>query len=623
MAGTNGAAGRLIAGRYRLVHYLGAGGMGRVWLAQDEELACKVAVKEITVPQEIPEQELNARIARARGEARHSALLRGNPHVVTVYDCVVDAGLPWIIMEYVPGARNLQAVIRDSGPLSPSDTARLGLAVLDALMAGHQLGILHRDVKPSNILLTVPQSQAPDSARLGRILLSDYGISLQRDVGEPRLTTASGIVGTPGYLAPERARGAEPTPESDLFSLGATLYYAVEGHGPFDRSSYVSTLTALLTDEPPRPSRAGDLAPVLLKLLAKDPAHRLSADAAVPLFRELTTEAGRAPQQTVTEMPRPIKRPSAPGPPPRPPQPETAEPAPTPHPSRKVRRNIALAATASLVIGLGVWALVAGLSGPHKPSLRPSPRPTSTGQVMPYGDAVGLTRELRPGDCVNAAWVKEKFVGPPPKLGLTDCTAAAHDGQVLDTDPASSLDDAKENGNSRCEQLLAETVNAMADAQPYALPPIRQGWDGGVHNTACLIFDKTTTLSGNVGRFRKIGDGSYLDTGSIGDCWSDKDGNSYLAQCDAPHDGQVVGYVNPPTGMTYQTANTDANTLCQKKYSSDYVNAPNDVEGFIGSEADYWKTGFRYIECDVYRPDGKKITSSVVAQLPSTQPTSG
>ncbi|MFF7889313.1 protein kinase [Streptomyces sp. NPDC007916] len=180
--------------------------MGRVWLAHDEELACEVAVKEIAVPQEIPEQDLNARIARARGKARHSALLRGNPHVVTVYDCVVDDGLPWIVMEYVPGARDLEAVIRESGPLSPTDTARLGVALLDALMAVHRLDILRRDVKPSNILLTNPEPQVPNSAQLGRILLSDYGISLQRDVGEARLTTASGIVGTPGYLAPERAR---------------------------------------------------------------------------------------------------------------------------------------------------------------------------------------------------------------------------------------------------------------------------------------------------------------------------------------------------------------------------------------------------------------------------------
>jgi serine/threonine protein kinase len=618
MSGTNDAAGRLIAGRYRIVRSLGAGGMGRVWLARDEELACEVAVKEIAVPQEIPEQELNARIARARGEARHSALLRGNAHVVTVYDCVVDAGLPWIVMEYVPGARDLEAVIRDSGPLSPSDTARLGLALLDALNTGHQLGILHRDVKPSNILLTIPEPHAPDAARFGRILLSDYGISLQRDVGEPRLTTASGIVGTPGYLAPERARGSEPTPESDLFSLGATLYCAVEGHGPFDRGSYVATLTALLTEEPTPPSRAEDLAPVLLKLLAKNPAHRLSADDAAPLLRELTTETARAPQQTITEMPALIKPPSTPQLPPRPPQPEPPTPTPTPHPSHKTRRNIALTAAALLVAGLGSWALLAGFGGPHKSS--PSTNPT--GPVMVYGTAVGLTHELHPGNCVDAVWAKKNFVGTP-NLGLTSCTASVHDAQVLDSYSSSSLGDAQKNGDSHCKALLADTVNAMADARPYALPPSKQGWDSGVHNTACLIFDKTSKLSGNVGRFRKFGELSYYDNDSIGDCWTTKGSNAHLAKCDGTHDGQIIGYINPPAGMSYQRANANASTLCQNKYGSTYVNKTNSVEGVLGLETDYWKYGFRYIECEVYRPDGKKLTSSVVTQPSSTQPTSG
>ncbi|MGW1914122.1 serine/threonine-protein kinase [Streptomyces sp. NPDC002076] len=619
MARIGDSSGRLIAGRYRLVRHLGAGGMGRVWLAHDEELACEVAVKEIAVPAEVPEPELKARIARARAEARHSALLRGNPHVVTVYDCVVDDGLPWIVMEYVPGARDLEAVVRHSGPLSPTDTARLGVAVLDVLKAGHQLGILHRDVKPSNILLTVPDTHTADADRLGRIMLSDYGISLQRDVGEPRLTSASGIVGTPGYLAPERARGAEPTPESDLFSLGATLYYAVEGQGPFDRSSYVATLTALLSEEPIPPRRAGDLAPVLQKLLVKDPAHRLSADDAAPLLRELTTGTARAPQETITQIPGPIRQPSTPQPPPRrPPQPAPPPQAPPPRPSRMTRRNIALAAAAALVVGLGSWALVAGLGGSHKPASST----TSTGPVLPYGETVGLTKELHPGNCVNAAWVKGKFVGPPPNLGLTSCTGSSpHDGQVLDTYTASSFGDAQKNGDSRCKALLAATVNTMADARSYALPPSKQGWDSGVHSTACLIFDKTVLLSDNVGHFRKIGDLSYYDNESIGDCWSTKGSSAYIAKCDTPHDAQVVGFVKPPAAMTYQSAKAEGATLCENKYGSTYTHGTNDVEAELGSETDYWKNGFRYIECDVYRTDGNKLTSSLVTQSPSTRPT--
>ncbi|MGI5456658.1 serine/threonine-protein kinase [Streptomyces sp. CA-249302] len=268
--------GRVINGRYRLLRTLGAGGMGRVWLAHDEELACEVAMKEIALP-EVPTDagEPAQRIARARSEARHAARLRGHPHVATVHDVVVHEGLPWIVMEYVPDAVDLQAVVRRSGPLPPAQVARIGLAVLDALTAGHRIGILHRDVKPANILLASDASGDP----YARVLLTDYGIALQPESREPRLTATAGILGTPGYLAPERARGEPPTPAADLFSLGATLYAAVEGRGPFDRHGDYATLTALLGEEPTPPLRAGELAPVLQGLLVKDPVRRSSPEA--------------------------------------------------------------------------------------------------------------------------------------------------------------------------------------------------------------------------------------------------------------------------------------------------------------------------------------------------------
>ncbi len=268
--------GRVINGRYRLLRTLGAGGMGRVWLAHDEELACEVAMKEIALP-DVPTDAAEPvhRIARARSEARHAARLRGHPHVATVHDVVVHEGLPWIVMEYVPDAIDLQAVVRRAGPLAPAQAARVGLAVLDALTAGHRIGILHRDVKPANILL------APDSSGdpYARVLLTDYGIALQPESLEPRLTATAGILGTPGYLAPERARGEPPTPAADMFSLGATLYAAVEGRGPFDRHGDYATLTALLGEDPAPPVRAGELTPVLLGLLVKDPVRRFSPEA--------------------------------------------------------------------------------------------------------------------------------------------------------------------------------------------------------------------------------------------------------------------------------------------------------------------------------------------------------
>lgn len=268
--------GRTINGRYRLLRTLGAGGMGRVWLAYDEELACEVALKEIALP-DVPRDatEHEQRIARARSEARHAARLRGHPHVATVHDVVVHDGLPWIVMEYVPDAADLQAVVRRSGPLPPVQVARIGLAVLDALTAGHRIGILHRDVKPANILLS-PDASGDSYAR---VLLTDYGIALQPESREPRLTATAGILGTPGYLAPERARGEAPTPAADLFSLGATLYAAVEGRGPFDRHGDYATLTALLGEDPTPPARAGELTPVLQGLLVKDPVRRSSPEA--------------------------------------------------------------------------------------------------------------------------------------------------------------------------------------------------------------------------------------------------------------------------------------------------------------------------------------------------------
>ncbi|MBD0418831.1 protein kinase, partial [Streptomyces sp. TRM S81-3] len=310
MTGAYEAAGRVIAGRYRLLRRLGAGGMGRVWLAYDQELACEVAVKEIILPAGIPESEVGARIARARGEAQHAARLRNHPHVVTVYDIVESGGLPWIVMEFVPGATDLEAVVRERGPLLLADVARIGLAILDALLEGHRLGVLHRDVKPANVLLTGPGPQSSShAAEGGRVLLTDYGIALEPSSGEPRLTAPAEIIGTVRFMAPERLRGETPTPASDLFSLGGTLYYALEGAGPFDRDSDGAMLSALLSESPAPPRRAAELTPVFLGLLAKDPAQRMGGDEAA---ERLTSLAAR-PGTPATPAPSPLRTPAGPG----------------------------------------------------------------------------------------------------------------------------------------------------------------------------------------------------------------------------------------------------------------------------------------------------------------------
>ncbi|WP_037671798.1 serine/threonine-protein kinase, partial [Streptomyces afghaniensis] len=269
--------GRVVAGRYLLLRRLGSGGMGHVWLAHDQRLACEVALKEIVFrdPAEAG-NEREARVARARAEARHAAGLRGHPHVVTVHDVLEHEGLPWIVMEYVTGAVDLRELVTRRGPLAPAECARVGLAVLDALTAGHERGVMHRDVKPANILLAPDRAGSP----YGRVLLTDYGISVQPDAGETRYTMASVLVGTAGYLAPERASGSTPTPAADLFSLGCTLYFGVEGRGPFERESHLAALTAVVMEEPLVPLRAGALEPVLHGLLAKDPELRMTAQEA-------------------------------------------------------------------------------------------------------------------------------------------------------------------------------------------------------------------------------------------------------------------------------------------------------------------------------------------------------
>ncbi|MFI7026764.1 serine/threonine-protein kinase [Micromonospora sp. NPDC049900] len=250
----------LIADRYRLLDLVGRGGMGTVWRADDELLHRQVAVKQVVLPARLGGDELDHLRARTLREARTAARLN-HPNVVRVYDVVSDGGTPWIVMEYVP-SRTLQDVLDTDGPLPPRRAARIGLALLEALQAAHSAGVLHRDVKPANVLL----------AHDGRVLLTDFGLAVFD--GDGAMTGAGTILGSPQYVAPERAaEGVSSTP-ADLWSLGATLYAAVEGRSPYARSTAMATLSALAC-APPDPARhAGPLSAVLAGLLHRDPAHR-------------------------------------------------------------------------------------------------------------------------------------------------------------------------------------------------------------------------------------------------------------------------------------------------------------------------------------------------------------
>ncbi|MFD7240705.1 serine/threonine-protein kinase [Streptomyces massasporeus] len=252
---------RLLAGRYRLGKVLGRGGMGTVWRAEDETLGRTVAVKELRFPTNIDQEEKRRLITRTLREAKAIARIRNNS-AVTVFDVVQEDDRPWIVMELVEG-KSLAEVIREDGLLEPRRAAEVGLAVLDVLRSAHREGILHRDVKPSNVLISDD----------GRVVLTDFGIAQVE--GDPSITSTGMLVGAPSYISPERARGHKPGPAADLWSLGGLLYAAVEGAPPYDKGSAIATLTAVMTEPLEEPKNAGPLKDVIHGLLTKDPAQRL------------------------------------------------------------------------------------------------------------------------------------------------------------------------------------------------------------------------------------------------------------------------------------------------------------------------------------------------------------
>ncbi|QJT00727.1 serine/threonine protein kinase [Streptomyces asoensis] len=348
---------RLIAGRYRLLTPLGEGGMGTVWRARDEVLHREVAVKEVRAPHGLAASDVERMYARLEREAWAAARV-ANRNVVTVYDVATQDGRPWIVMEIVRGI-SLAELLDAEGPLEPARAAHIGAEVLSALRAAHEAGVLHRDVKPANVLMSND----------GRVVLTDFGIATVE--GTSALTMTGEVIGSPEFLAPERALGRTPGPESDLWSLGVLLYAAVEGNSPFRHDTPLSTLRAIVDEELPPPHRAGPLAPVIEGLLRKDPAERTPADRAEQDLRLVA--AGGAPHggtvrstppapfaaypPTVSTPAEPLRQePTAP----TPPQSWSAAPATT---GRSAKPDRSRRAGVALVAGVVVLALaVAGLT---------------------------------------------------------------------------------------------------------------------------------------------------------------------------------------------------------------------------------------------------------------------
>ncbi|WP_420884079.1 protein kinase domain-containing protein, partial [Micromonospora sp. CPCC 205547] len=304
--------------------------MGRVWLARDEMLHRDVAVKEVVPPNWLAESEREELRLRTLREARTAARLN-HPNVVRIYDVVHDRDSPWIVMEYVP-SRSVQQILGTDGPLEPGRVAEIGLAVLAALRAAHAAGVLHRDVKPHNVLV------ADD----GRVVLTDFGLATF-DGGDGLMTGPGLVLGSPQFVAPERAREGVSNPRTDLWSLGATLHAAVEGQSPYARASAMATLSALATEPPDPALRAGPLRPVLDGLLQRDPARRLTAAQVEPLLRAALPDpaalpvAGRGPRHLVPALDA------------APPPGRSADPAPATGPAPHGRRRMLVAAGAAAV----------------------------------------------------------------------------------------------------------------------------------------------------------------------------------------------------------------------------------------------------------------------------------
>ncbi|WP_446218325.1 protein kinase domain-containing protein [Micromonospora sp. IBHARD004] len=404
---------QLVADRYRLISPLGQGGMGRVWKARDEVLHRDVAIKELVPPPSLTPEERREMRERSLREARAIARLN-NVNVVRIFDVLRTDGDPWIVMEYVP-SKSLQDTLAEDGPVSPAKAIEIGLGVLGALKAAHKAGVMHRDVKPGNVLL------GDD----GRVVLTDFGLATIP--GDPNVTRTGMVLGSPAYIAPERAKDGTAGPEADLWSLGATLYAAVEGKSPYARPSAIATLAALATEPLPTPKNAGPLKPLLQGLLRKDPADRITAEVAERLLRKAggkrakgisLLDGVRRPGPNGPREPRPPLVPA-----PRPAGARSDRPAAAPAP----RRPDAGTAAAAAGTALAADAATRTPTGSEAPTAKVDP-PVSTADAEPTAKV----------DAPAPALDETRVDGPPPAVDDTRVDApapAAGDATRVDAPP--------------------------------------------------------------------------------------------------------------------------------------------------------------------------------------------
>ncbi|QVQ53946.1 serine/threonine protein kinase [Spiractinospora alimapuensis] len=497
---------RLLAERYRLVQAIGKGGMGTVWLGHDETLDRRVAVKEVRVPDGLDPAERAALIERQLREARICARLN-HPAIVTVHDVIQEDGRPWVVMELIDG-RGLNSVVSEDGPMPLEQVADIGVQALDALRHAHAAGVLHRDIKPSNIMLRAD----------GQAILTDFGIATLE--GDSRLTQEGGLIGTPGYLAPEQLSERTARPESDLWALGATLYYIAEGRPAYDRETPTATALAPATSDPDAPDRSLPLWPLLSELLDRDPSARPSSDEAMARLAEFDPTARHAPQPDATNAMAAGGYPSPPydtpypvvtGGPPTPPGGswQAAPPPPPPPPSRGRGAPFAFIVGGSAVIFLvllvvGAAFVVSNLGAGDSPE---EPPPTETDQA-PQATAPEA---------------------PPCETAETSA--------MRDLAPAAELDEDTANEYDTWSERYCEwrTTATNGDVDTYvSLQLIRSedtGWDTGAEAAARDLDQEVQDYGGEP--VDGVGDEAaswYDDLNSVG-CVGTRSDNVYLRVC--------------------------------------------------------------------------------------------
>ncbi|CAM3668704.1 serine/threonine-protein kinase [Kibdelosporangium persicum] len=434
----------MVNGRYRIVGEVGRGGMGVVWLAEDQTMGRRVAIKELVPPHGTDPRERPNLEERVLREARTAGRLN-DPAIVTVYDVVQEGGATFIVMELID-APTLTEIVRQDGPVPSDKVLAIADQVLSALEAAHAAGVVHRDVKPSNVMV------APN----GRVKLTDFGIA--QSIEDPKLTRSGVLLGSPTYISPERLRGEDALPASDLWALGATLFFAVEGRSAYERPTTAASIQAVLNERAEIRQASGPLAELITGLLDNDPKTRIDAQRARRLIEEAKHRSGPATGPVVP--------------------PTRALPV-----QRRDRRGLAIGAAAVVLAGTVVAILA--LTGVFSPKTKTDPpaQANPMQETRTYGPDGDITRDLRAGDCYNGTDLAER---------AEDC-GQEHDAEIfehvsyqdLQDYPDFMVSDAESACAARFERLSVENKNSVLRFR--TLVPTQAAWDGAQREALCVV----------------------------------------------------------------------------------------------------------------------------------------